>query len=316
MGWKTIFRGLSGIALGLGQNINGSISSQDNDLKRLHRDKIECLINWYDTGCNSDIPLMRAFKRIHNSLLVDNRSNPYKIEYGTYNYSNFGRSIVNYQVLLWLVLSDYETKLIKKYNQLCYTDSYGDIALDSWIIEKDKFIKKRVTNCCLGLYEQIPENIINIVNDNLDLVNDDSITDALDDAINFILDNATPDYNDSENSLTDDFNEYELLVAEYFNQAGWEATTTPKGADQGADVLASSPNNLDAVVQCKLYSSPVGNKAVQEVLAAKVYYDAQLAIVVSNQQYTRSAMQLADSSDVILLHHDDIALFTETINNL
>jgi HJR/Mrr/RecB family endonuclease len=71
--------------------------------------------------------------------------------------------------------------------------------------------------------------------------------------------------------------------------------------------LSTGANNVNGVVQCKLYGQSVGNSAVQEVIAAREYYQATIAIVVSNATYTNSARQLASMANVILLHHDEIA---------
>jgi restriction system protein len=64
------------------------------------------------------------------------------------------------------------------------------------------------------------------------------------------------------------------------------------------------------VLQCKLYGSPVGNDAVQQVGAARQFQAADLAAVVSNQPFTRSARELAGVNYVHLLHHDQLASFT------
>jgi restriction system protein len=60
------------------------------------------------------------------------------------------------------------------------------------------------------------------------------------------------------------------------------------------------------VFQCKLYSQPVGNKAVQEVVAARAHESAQFAAVVSNTRYTAQAQQLANTNRVALLHYGDL----------
>jgi hypothetical protein len=60
------------------------------------------------------------------------------------------------------------------------------------------------------------------------------------------------------------------------------------------------------VVQCKKYSSPVGNGAVQEIHAARVFENANFAAVVSNAGYTKSAKELARATSVFLLHHLDL----------
>jgi restriction system protein len=59
-------------------------------------------------------------------------------------------------------------------------------------------------------------------------------------------------------------------------------------------------------VQCKYYSSPVGNKAVQEVYSAKDVYDAEQAWVVTNHSYTPAAKVAAKKLGVLLIHHDEI----------
>lgn len=74
---------------------------------------------------------------------------------------------------------------------------------------------------------------------------------------------------------------------------------TKASGDQGVDVLASKDGRRYAV-QCKLYSNPVGNKAVQEVYAGKTYYGCTDAAVMTNSTFTESAKVLADSLGVEL----------------
>jgi restriction system protein len=78
--------------------------------------------------------------------------------------------------------------------------------------------------------------------------------------------------------------------------------------DQGVDVVAQK-NGRRAVLQCKLYARPVGNKSVQEVAAARAHEQANLGIVVSNNRYTKAAEQLADTNDIPLLHYRDFKKF-------
>lgn len=99
---------------------------------------------------------------------------------------------------------------------------------------------------------------------------------------------------------------YEDYCAALLRDAGWRAHTTPL-QDQGVDVLAVL-RGTKAAVQCKMYSSPVGNRAVQEVVAGRLHYGAQIAVVVSTAPYTRSAYQLAESTHVLLLHHDQLPM--------
>ena len=104
--------------------------------------------------------------------------------------------------------------------------------------------------------------------------------------------------------ITDPF-EYENAICNLFQTAGFKAYLTRKGADQGIDVIAEK-DNLKIGVQCKLYSQKVGNSAVQEALSGKAFYTLNIAIVVSNAEYTKSALQLAKSSNIKILHHEDL----------
>lgn len=95
--------------------------------------------------------------------------------------------------------------------------------------------------------------------------------------------------------------EFEGNCKKILEKVGWTARTTPKSGDQGVDVIAKKDDVL-IVVQCKFYTQPVGNKAVQEVVAGKTYYKAKYAVVVTNNTYTKSARQLAKSCGVVLLN--------------
>lgn len=59
-------------------------------------------------------------------------------------------------------------------------------------------------------------------------------------------------------------------------------------------------------IQCKQYSNPVENKAVQEINAGKGYIDATDAVVVTNSTYSRSAKELANSLGIFLTHHSEL----------
>jgi restriction system protein len=99
-----------------------------------------------------------------------------------------------------------------------------------------------------------------------------------------------------------------ISASEALRRAGWDARLTTITGDQGTDIIAERDGKR-VVVQCKFYSKPVGNKAVQEVAAAKQHERADQAVVVSNAAYTKAARQLAGTTGVFLLHHDDLAGF-------
>jgi HJR/Mrr/RecB family endonuclease len=100
---------------------------------------------------------------------------------------------------------------------------------------------------------------------------------------------------------------YEAYCTQILMDHGWNATTTQTSGDQGIDILATR-NGKKAVFQCKLYNAlPVGNDAVQEVIAGKAWASADYAFVVSNADFTPPAKALAAKAGVHLIHHSRLA---------
>jgi hypothetical protein len=114
------------------------------------------------------------------------------------------------------------------------------------------------------------------------------------------------------NDLPFDGHAFERWVAEGLAGYGWSADVTPGSGDQGIDVIAER-NGHRLGLQCKLFSSAIGNKAVQEAHAGKAYYGVDAVGVISNAKFTRSAQDLAISTGVKLLSHQDIPLLYEKI---
>ena len=74
---------------------------------------------------------------------------------------------------------------------------------------------------------------------------------------------------------------------------------TPTTGDQGVDLITEK-DGIRCAIQCKFYSKPVGNKAIQEVIAGRGFYNCDTAMVVTNNSFTKSAKQLAKNSNVQL----------------
>lgn len=110
--------------------------------------------------------------------------------------------------------------------------------------------------------------------------------------------------------------EFEQFCAQLFKQLGFEVKLTPASKDQGADLILLNPQTRKKfVVQCKYYTNPVGNKAVQEAIAAKTYYNADKSIVLTNSTFTRSAIELAKKADVILINKAKLKKLIELTTN-
>ncbi|MEK4035181.1 restriction endonuclease [Methylocystis sp. IM2] len=68
--------------------------------------------------------------------------------------------------------------------------------------------------------------------------------------------------------------EYEHYCAALLRESRWAARVTRASGDQGVDIVAEK-RGARIVVQCKKYRKPVGNRAVQEIVAAIAHEDAQ-----------------------------------------
>lgn len=99
--------------------------------------------------------------------------------------------------------------------------------------------------------------------------------------------------------------EYEHFCARLLKGANWRAEATKGSGDQGVDVIAEK-FGYKVAIQVKKYASPAGNGAVQEILAGKLFYDAEFGVVVCTAGFTRSAHALAKKTGIHLMHHDDL----------
>ncbi len=99
--------------------------------------------------------------------------------------------------------------------------------------------------------------------------------------------------------------EFEQWCCDMLTQQGWQANVLGGSGDQGADVIAKKDGYV-LVLQCKYYNTPVGNTAVQEVYAAKTFYEASRAAVITNSTYTKGCKALANKINVDLLVADEL----------
>ena len=86
--------------------------------------------------------------------------------------------------------------------------------------------------------------------------------------------------------------EFEDYVAARLRRAGWQVDFTRATGDYGVDLIAVK-DGKSVAVQCKRYGNPVGVAAVQQVVSGARHHDCTRSIVVSNQEFTAAAKQLA-----------------------
>lgn len=108
-----------------------------------------------------------------------------------------------------------------------------------------------------------------------------------------------------------DFEKYtgKLLKANGFNKV----EVTQCSSDFGVDVIAYK-DDIKYAIQCKKYSSPVGIKAVQEVIGSKAMNDCHVAVVLTNNTFTKSAKELAEKNNVLLWGRDKLVELIENMN--
>jgi restriction system protein len=99
--------------------------------------------------------------------------------------------------------------------------------------------------------------------------------------------------------------DFEAFCAGILSKSGWTTRLTKGSGDQGVDIVAER-GGMRLVVQCKRYAGPVGNGAVQEIIAGRAFEKADMAAVVTTSSFTTAAQALAASADVRLVHVSDL----------
>ncbi len=112
-------------------------------------------------------------------------------------------------------------------------------------------------------------------------------------------------------------NIFEAALAAAFEGVGFEVQLTPYSNDKGADlVLLSNTGNF--LIQVKQSKNIVDKEAVQEIIAAKLYYEQVykvpfgLRVITNSSGYTEDSKIISKLNNVQLLSRQDIeALFRE-----
>ncbi|ERN52409.1 restriction endonuclease [Alkalihalophilus marmarensis] len=82
---------------------------------------------------------------------------------------------------------------------------------------------------------------------------------------------------------------------------------TKKSRDYGADLLYEQQDGTKCVVQAKRYREKLGLSAVQEVYAAKAFYGAERALIITTaDKLSDSCLKLAAATDVHIVDRLDL----------
>lgn len=87
---------------------------------------------------------------------------------------------------------------------------------------------------------------------------------------------------------------------------------TQASGDQGVDVLAEK-GGVRYAIQCKCYSSDIGNHSIQEVHAGKSMYNCHVGAVMTNRHFTPAAKELARITGTLLWDRDALLEMLESL---
>ncbi|WP_332698056.1 restriction endonuclease [Halalkalibacter lacteus] len=102
--------------------------------------------------------------------------------------------------------------------------------------------------------------------------------------------------------------EFEDYLYVLFVALGYEETfLTKKSRDFGADLIFHDCSDIQTVVQAKRLTEKLGLDAVQEIYAAKAYYQADKAVIItSTNQVSDPCRKLAAATQVSIVDRDDL----------
>lgn len=276
---------------------NIAINNLEYLLKYNSPDKLEIVLintnnicfNFYEGVPNLIIPVLSDINKVLGVLqyceqVIDNR----------YNY-----------LLSKKVKDIQEIKDEKFQNIIIFIDEIGNLQKNKEINEH--LLKgKKVGITCL-LYSKFSKRNLNLgyIEDLVDLYDEFDIEKVISGEINNIELDKIDDEMDGYNFENCSAN---LLLNNGFNNV----KVTQYSGDFGVDIIAYK-DDIKYAIQCKKYSSPVGIKAVQEVIGSKTMNDCHVAVVLTNNFFTSSAKELAKKNNVLLWDRNKLK---ELINNL
>ena len=98
--------------------------------------------------------------------------------------------------------------------------------------------------------------------------------------------------------------DFEYYCADLLELNGfYDVNVTQSSGDYGIDILAEK-DGVTYAIQCKRYSGPVGIKAVQEAYSGRDYYDRMVGCVLTNQYFTKAAVDAAKKLKILLWDRD------------
>ena len=214
-----------------------------------------------------------------------------------------------------LVSKDYFEKFIDHYDPSIYKFEHGNFDKELLICIGEITIE----NGAESLYEEFdPDCILDYLNilEKIGTIAYNSKTNKYDvlESVNDFINkcNYIPDTLQKEPTMSldrldhmegHDFEYFcaDLLVRNSYNNV----EVTKDSGDHGIDILAEK-DDITYAIQCKCYSSNIGNAAIQQAHTGKSIYHKDIAVVLTNQYFTAQAQEEANALGVKLWDRDKL----------
>ncbi|SFQ05932.1 restriction endonuclease [Pseudomonas borbori] len=187
--------------------------------------------------------------------------------------------------------------LYERRRQLTKKDIYGFVDFSAWEKEKFDYSTKLIASHDIDSNDNLGFSILSLLVNN---VVDSCIGDLDIDTKNFLATEHDPEPTNHKKGL-----DYETECLTLFRESGWTAMETPKTGDMGADIIAQK-RGFNVVAQCKNWAGKIDTSAIQEISTAKLYYEADLALLICETEQTRQAQEMAQKLGILAIKKEDI----------
>lgn len=187
--------------------------------------------------------------------------------------------------------------LYEKRRQLLKKDNYGFIDPSAWALEKNNFTQSLLNQTGVSLRDESGIVLFKVISRHI-----------IDNILDAITDDTLVDSHASTNNLSNSAKGigYEIECISILRENGWIAMETPQTGDKGADIVATK-RGFKAVFQCKIWIGKVDTSAIQEVATAKLFYEADIAVLICENGCTKQAEEISTKLGIIVVSKNDIS---------
>jgi restriction system protein len=98
--------------------------------------------------------------------------------------------------------------------------------------------------------------------------------------------------------------QFEQLVGTLLRNMGFIVEHTPLSGDGGIDIIATTNKPIykgTYLIQCKYWSSPIGEPAIRDLYGVVISRNANKGIVITNSTFSERAMEFASDKNIELI---------------